>query len=203
MGNREIRDFFMNIDDIDIPNAATEEKSLGKLVRNKWLRKIILSAFIVASVLYGTNNIWANEKSKLKDLKEASYPELGLTISGINLGYWHKRTGLRLSQYYQNIAHNQMMLNLGYKLSDNEKTQQSINLLVGRIVGSDPGADYDYVYLGIAYGLNFSILGYRGFFLELGVAKVLQDNLGNLANDPFVPCTNIGYIYRFTPKEKR
>jgi len=68
-----------------------------KLIRNKWLRKSILSAFIVASVFYGANDLWADEKSKLRDLKEASYPELGLTISGINLGYWYKKTGLRLS----------------------------------------------------------------------------------------------------------
>jgi len=184
-------------------DEASEVSFWKKLVRNKWLRKIILSAFIVASVLCGTSNVWSDVKSKLIDLKDASYPELGFTISGINLGYWHKRTGLRLSQYYLNETRNQMMLNLGYKLSDNEKTQQSINLLAGRFVGSDPGADYDYAYVGIAYGLNFSILGYRGFFLELGMAKVLQDNLGNLANDPFVPCANIGYIYRLTPKEKK
>ena len=193
----------MNLD--DMLEEASEESFWRKLVRNKWLRKSILSAVTVASVLYVTSDAWSdefNKKSKLRDLKEASYPELGLTISGINLGYWHKRTGLRLSHYYLNETRNEMMLNLGYKLSDNEKTQKSINLLAGRFVGSDPGADYDYAYAGIAFGLNFSILGYRGFFLELGMAKVLQDNLGNLADDPFVPCANIGYIYRFTPKEK-
>jgi len=191
----------MNID--GILDKASKESFWIKLIKNKWLRKSILSAFIVASVLYGTNDLWADEKSKLGDLKEASYPELGLTTSGINLGYWYKRIGLRLSQYYLSGTHNEMMLNLGYKLSDNEKTQQSINLLAGRFVGSDPGADYDYAYIGIAYGLNFSILRCRGFFLELGMARVLQDNLGNLANDPFVPCANIGYIYRFTPEGKK
>jgi len=194
----------MNLD--DMLGEASEESFWRKVDMNKWLRKSILSAVTVASVLYGTSDAWAdefNKKSKLKDLKEASYTELGLTISGINLGYWHKRTGLRLSHYYLNETRNEMMLNLGYKLSDNEKTQKSINLLAGRLVGSDPGADYDYAYVGIAYGLNFSILGYRGFYIELGIAKVLQDNLGNLADDPFVPCANIGYIYRFTPKEKK
>jgi len=189
----------MNLDDMF--EEASEESFWGQLVRNKWLRKIILSAVTVTSVLYGTSDAWSDEF--IRDLKETSYPELGLTISGINLGYWHKRTGLRLSHYYLNETRNEMMLNLGYKLSDNEKTQKSINLLAGRFVGSDPGADYDYAYVGIAYGLNFSILGYRGFFFELGMAKVLQDNLGNLADDPFVPCANIGYIYRFTPKEKK
>ena len=169
---------------------------------NTLLRKSILSAVIAVFVLYGTGDVWSDE-SNLIDLKEVSYPELGLTSYGINLGYWYKRTGLRLSQYYLNETRNGMMLNLGYKLSDTEKTQTSINLLAARYVGSDPGADYDFAYAGIAYGLNFSILGYRGFFIELGIATVLQDNLGNLADDPFVPCSNIGYIYRFTPKEKQ
>ena len=156
----------MNLD--DMLKEASEESFWRKLVGNKWLRKSILSAVTVASVLYGARDAWSddfNRKSKPRDLKEASYPELGLTISGINLGYWYKRTGLRLSHYYLNETRNEMMLNIGYKLSDNERTQKSINLLAGRIVGSDPGADYDYAYVGIAYGLNFSILGYRGIFL--------------------------------------
>lgn len=184
---------------------ASEDSFWRKLFRNKLLRKSMLSIVTTASVLYGSSDAWSDEFNKIsqqRDLEEASYPELGLTSYGINLGYWHKRTGLRLSHYYLNETRNGMRLNLGYKLSDSEKTQKSINLLAGRYVGSDPGADYDFAYLGIAYGLNFSILGYRGFFIELGIAKVLQDNLGNLADDPFVPCTNIGYIYRFTPKSK-
>ena len=168
---------------------------------NKWLRKGTLSAVIAVSVLCGTGDAWSDE-SNLRDLQEVSYPELGLTSYGINLCYWRERTGFRLSQYYLNEDRNGMMLNFGYKLSDNAKTQKSINLLAGRYVGSDPGGDYDYAYVGIAYGLNFSVLGYRGFFIELGMAKVLQDNLGNLADDPFVPCANIGYIFRFTPNEK-
>ncbi|MFC1650653.1 hypothetical protein ACFL2X_03710 [Candidatus Latescibacterota bacterium] len=186
----------------DVLEKASEDSFLRMKVRNMWIRKRILFAVIVVSVLCGNSDAWSDE-FKLRDLKEASYPEVGLTTSGINLGYWHKRTGLRLSHYYLNKTRTEMILNLGYKLSDNEKTQKSINLLAGRFVGSDPGADYDYAYVGIAYGLNFSILGYRGFIIKLGMAKVLQDNLGNLADDPFVPCANIGYIYRFTPKEKK
>ena len=194
----------MNFD--DILEEASQESFWRKLFINKWFRKIILSVVTVASVLYGTGDAGSdefNKRSNLSDLKETSCPDLGLTFSGINLGYWYNRIGLRLSHYYLNETRNEMMLNLGYKLSDNEKTQKSINLLAGRYVGSDPGADYDYAYVGIAYGLNFSILGYRGFFIELGMAKVLQDNLGNLADDPFVPCATIGYIYRFTPKERK
>jgi len=63
----------MNID--DMLDEASEKNFWGKLVRNKWLRKSILSAFIVASVLYGANDIRSAEKSKLRNLKEASYPE--------------------------------------------------------------------------------------------------------------------------------
>lgn len=174
------------------------EKTVGKRRRERFLSVIILGF-----LLCGMSSIGANEKGTRRDLKKASYPELGLTTAGINLGYWYNRTGLRLSQFYLSETRNHMMLNIGYKLSDTPKTQHSINLLAGRYVGSDPGADYDYAYAGIAYGLNFSILGCRGFFGELGLAKVLQDNLGNLADDPFVPCANIGFIYRFTPNEKK
>ncbi len=150
--------------------------------------------------------VWANadyKESQPKNLKNISYPEIGLTTSSLlicpNLGYWFGPIGIRLSGMYQNENHNEAHLNLGYKLSDNEKTQHSINLLSGEIIGSDPGADYYYTYLGVAYGLNFSIKEYRGFFIEIGMAKVLHDHLGNLKDDPFVPCGTFGYIYRFTP----
>lgn len=194
----------MNLD--DMLEEATEKCICRYLLVNKWNKQFILSVVTVVSLLYGTSDMKADELNKrnnISDLKDASYPELGLTTYGINLGYWYGRTGLRLSNYYLNETRNGMMLNLGYKLSDNEKTQQSINLVTGRYVGSDPGADYDFAYAGIAYGLNFSIMGYRGFFMELGIGQVIQDNLGNLADDPFVPCAILGYIYRFTPKEMK
>ena len=69
------------------------------------------------------------------------------------------------------------------------KTQHSINLLTSWIAGSDPGADYRYGATGIAYSLN-----YRGIFLELGLAMPWRDDIGNLANDPVVPCGYLGYI---------
>jgi|GEM_PF-1602020 hypothetical protein len=191
----------MNAD--DMLEETTEHNLLRTLMGNRRLTIIFFSAFIFASALYGAYDARADElqtKRTPGDLKEASYPEAGLTTAGINLGYWYKRYGLRLSQYYLNENRTGMMLNLGYTLSDNEKTQKSINFLAGRYAGSDSGADYDYTYAGIAYALNFSIRGYRGFFFELGMAAVLQDNLGNLADDPIVPCANIGYIYRFTSK---
>jgi len=141
-------------------------------------------------------------EEKPRDLKHESYPELGVVCSLImnpTLGYWFGPVGVRVAGMYIGDDHNEFHLNLRYKFSDNENTQQSINLLFERIVGSDPGADYHYTCLGVAYGLNFSIKGYRGFFIEMGMAKVLHDNLGNLENDPFVPCGTFGYIYRFTP----
>ena len=172
---------------------------------NKWVMRNILFIIIIASMLFGSV-VWAaevNKESKPKDLKNISYPEIGLTgfplLISPNLGYWFGSIGIRLSGMYLNKNHNSVHFNLGYKFSDNEKTQKSINLLSGLIVGSDPGADYNYTYLGVAYGLNFSIKKYRGFFIEIGIAKVLHDHLGNLKDDPFVPCGTFGYIYRFTP----
>ncbi len=148
-------------------------------------------------------NEFGDQSSSAIDLQKASYPELGITTAGINLGYWFNRYGFRLSQYYLNNTHNRMTFNIGYKLSDNEKTQKSINILAGKYMGSDPGADYDYAYAGIAYGLNFSILGFHGLFLEIGIAKVLEDNLGNLDDDPFVPCGHFGYIHRLISKKNK
>ena len=176
--------------------------------KNKWVQICGLSIIAVAFLLCGSTHTWADrvyEENESRDLKAVSYPEMGLTTSFLlispNLGYWFGRMGVRLSGMYLGEDHQEAHLNLGYKWSDTMKTQHSINLLMGKIVGSDPGADYDYTYLGVAYGLNFSIIGYRGFFFELGMAKVLDDNLGNLADDPFVPCGSIGYMYRFTPKK--
>ena len=175
--------------------------------KNRWVQICSLSIIAVASLLCGSTHTGADRgygENEPRDLTEVSYPEVGLTTSSLlispNLGHWFGRVGIRLSGMYLGEDHQEAHLNVGYKWSDTARTQHSINLLTGKIVGSDPGADYDYTYLGIAYGLNFSIKGYRGFFFELGMAKVLDDNLGNLADDPFVPCGSLGYMYRFTPK---
>jgi len=145
----------------------------------------------------------AMAEEKPRDLKNESYPELGVVCSVImspTAGYWFGPVGVKVAGMYLGDDRNEFHLNLRYKFSDNEKTQHSINLVSEKIVGSDPGADYDFTCLGLAYGLNFSIKGYGGFYIEMGMAKVLHDNLGNLENDPFVPCGTFGYIYRFTPK---
>jgi hypothetical protein len=142
------------------------------------------------------------QEETLKDLRQASYPEIGLTSSFMlispNIGYWFGPIGVRVSGMYIDSDSNELHFNVGYKLSDNEKTQHAVNILASKIVGSDPGADYDFSHIGVAYSMNFSIKGHSGFFFELGLGVVLEDNLGNVEDEPVVPCGSFGYIYRFT-----
>lgn len=124
-----------------------------------------------------------------------SYPELGVLVTGIvqpSIGYWWGQTGMRVSGMYWDDAHHELHLNLGYSFRDTGKAQHSINILTSRVTGRDPGTDYDYAATGLAYSLN-----YRGFFVELGIARPWKDWEGNLANDPFIPSGYWGYIYRF------
>ena len=159
--------------------------------RSRTLR-IALSAFALSSTLWATC-LSAEEKVQL------SYPELGITTSTLivhpSIGYWWGRTGLRFTGMYLNKDHHEFHLNIGYWLYDSEKVQHSINLLTSWVAGRDPGADYKYGATGIAYSLN-----YKGFFLEIGLARPWRDDLGNLSNDPIVPCGYWGYIYRFRPE---
>ena len=160
------------------------------VARSKMIR-IALSAFAALLILWASY-IRAEEKDQL------SYPELGITTSFLlihpSIGHWWGRTGLRLTGMYVNKDHHEFHLNIGYAFSDSAKVQQSINLLTSWVAGSDPGADYRYGATGIAYSLN-----YRGFFLEIGLARPWRDDIGNLAHDPVVPCGYWGYIYRFRP----
>ena len=157
----------------------------------KMIRKLF-SAFAVVLILW-SSRIWAEENDPL------SYPELGLTSSMIiihpSAGYWWGRTGLRFTGMYLANDQHVFHLNVGYRLYDSKKVQHSINLLTSWVVGSDPGADYRYGATGIAYSINF-----RGIFVEIGLARPWRDELGNLANDPVVPCGYWGYIYRFRPE---
>jgi len=156
--------------------------------------KYLLSLSLFIGILFfSPNQLYAQEEGEIiiinehvgveekpRDLKHESYPELGVVCSLImnpTLGYWFGPVGVRVAGMYLGDDHNEFHLNLRYKFSDNENTQQSINLLSERIVGNDPGADYHYTSLGVAYGLNFSIKGYGGFFIEGGMAKVLHDKL--------------------------
>jgi hypothetical protein len=132
------------------------------------------------------STLWADEND------QQSYPEVGITTSGPSIGYWWGRTGVRVTGMYINKAHHELHLNLGYAFADSAKVQQSLNLLTSWVVGSDPGADYQYGATGIAYALN-----YRGFFVEIGLAHPWRDDIGNLENDPVIPCGYLGYIYRF------
>lgn len=129
-----------------------------------------------------------------------SYPELGITTSfqlvHPNIGYWWNHTGLRLTGMYLNRNHQEFHLNIGYSLYDTKTVQHSVNLLTSWVVGNDPGANYKYAATGIAYSVNF-----KGLFFEIGLARPWRDDLGNLANDPVVPCGYWGFIYRFRPRK--
>jgi len=154
--------------------------------------RLILSVLTILSVV-GPSCLIAGEKDQL------SYPELGITTSlqiiHPSIGYWWGKKGIRFPGMYLKKDLHEFHFNIGYALYESEKAQHSINLLTSKIAGSDPGADYDYWSTGIAYSLN-----YRGFFFELGLAWPWRDYLGNLSNDPVVPCGYFGYIYRFRPR---
>ena len=96
---------------------------------------------------------------------------------------------------YLNDEKKEFHFNIGYALSDTEKLQRSVNLLTSFVVGSDPGADYDYAATGIAYAIN-----YNGFFIELGIGWPWKDDIGNLDDDPVVPIGYLGYVHRFRQK---
>lgn len=93
---------------------------------------------------------------------------------------------------YLDREHYEYDFNIGYELADTQKVQHSINLLTSWVATRDPGADYRYAASGIAYGVN-----YHGIFAELGLAVPWRDEIGNLANEPVVPCGYFGYIHRF------
>ena len=153
------------------------------------MTKLVLLFFLISSIL------WAND-IKIDKKNYPSYLEFGITNSICtaqpNIGYWWKRMGFRFSGMYLNKDCHEYNINIGYRLYDSKKVQHSINLLTSWVVGSDPGADYKFGATGIAYSLN-----YRGFFLELGFARPWRDDIGNLANNPVIPCGYWGYIYRF------
>ncbi|MFC1550802.1 hypothetical protein ACFL46_05885 [Candidatus Neomarinimicrobiota bacterium] len=168
--------------------AQISSKQIDKLVDET------METFNVAGV--------AVVEEKSRDLKHESYPELGMVFSSImnpTIGYWFGSYGIRVAGMYLKENRNEFHLNLGYKILDNEKKQRSINILLSKIEGYDPGADYDFTSLGVAYSWN-TLFGVRGLFAQLGMAKVLHDNLGNVKDEFLVPCGYIGYMYRFTPK---
>ena len=134
---------------------------------------------------------------KADNEKYPSYPELGVILGLVlhpAVGYWWGRMGIRFSGMYKNNDDKEYHLNFGYVLRDTGKVQHSINLLTSRIVGSDPGADYDFAATGIAYGFN-----YKGFFFEIGLGLPWRDEIGNIKDDPVVPVGYLGYVHRFKP----
>lgn len=153
------------------------------------LRTITLSIIIMSVYCSAANAVQNME----------SYPELGLIIGGAlqpSVGYWWGKKGLRLSGIRSGGKKKEFHLNLGYTLSESKNSHRSINLITSRIIGNDPGADYNYAATGIAYGLN-----YKGFFIELGLGWPWRDDIGNLANRSVIPVGYWGYIYRFGQKK--
>ena len=153
---------------------------------DRLLRLIVLP---VTSVVMLAGSAGAQEEQV--DLR-TSYPEVGLITSGVNAGYWHRGMGIRLSGYYFDENNNHLMLNLRHRLSGREDRQQSINLLLGNINTSEPWADYDFSYIGLAYGAN-----YKGFSVEVGLAKALRDGLNNVKDELVLPYGTMGYVHRF------
>ena len=157
------------------------------VVVSKMVRSMLFA--VVSVIMLWTNTLGAEEQKKF------SYPEVGITKSMLirpSIGYWWNRTGVRLSGMYLNKDSHEFQSNIGYAFYDKVKLQQSINLVTSWVVGSDPGADYRFGATGLSYCIN-----YRGFFFELGLAVPWRDDIGNLENDPVVPCLSWGYIYRF------
>jgi len=156
----------------------------------KMARNILLAVVVI--MMFCTNAYATEEQTKL------SYPEVGITKSMLfrpSIGYWWNHAGVRLSGMYLDKDQQDFQFNMGYAFYDKVKMQQSINLVTFWVVGSDPGADYKYAATGLTYSIN-----YRGFFLELGLAVPWRDDIGNLEDDPVVPCLSVGYIYRFISK---
>lgn len=144
---------------------------------------------VVMLVLILGRSAWADDETY------GHHPELGVTVSSLvhpSVGYWWGRTGLRFSGIYLNDHFYEYHVNIGYVLSDSGTVQQGINVLTSWVSVSDAVADYDYAATGIAYSLN-----YNGFFFELGLAVPWKDELGNLSNNPVIPCGYWGYIHRF------
>lgn len=161
---------------------------------------LLIMLLLLAPTLYAGEGGAATEP---RDLKHESYLEIGAFLSDPTpspaVGYWFGPFGVRISGMYWSEDKNKIHLNLGYKRLDTERKQRSVNLLLSKNVGSDPGADYDFTSLGLAYSWN-TLFGIRGLFLEFGLARVLHDNIGNVEDELVVPVGQLGYIYRFTPK---
>jgi hypothetical protein len=127
-----------------------------------------------------------------EDLKSVWYFEAGgilgsPSIGGI-VGYWFGPVGIRVSGGYQEKRMNGIQFNLGYKLTDNNKTRHAVGVALGR--SQDRGCDYSY--LGPVYDLN-----YKWFFLEIGVGKVFNVKRGDFSDLPWWIILQVGYMHRF------
>ena len=141
----------------------------------------------------------AEKAVHISNYTSASYPELGILINGVTLGHWWEKLGMRMSVMYQDEKSHSMMLNLGFKFSDNRTTQHSLNIYAGRYAGPQGNHDEDVAFIGAGYAVNW-----HGIFLELGPAREWY-KAGHYwgSKSPKESATTLGgsfgYVYRFLP----
>ena len=173
--------------------------------RSACIPSLALRAASLLGALCVPSHVFADSNSPSESTEEApkpsasdSYFEAGLefnpfTYANLTLGYWFGHIGARISGGYIADDSNDLKIDLGYKIIDNGRWRHSAHLVLGQTEGSDPGADYNYSYAGVAYELN-----YRGLYVELGLGKDFIDRIGNLDGDPVIPVgTLLGYLYQF------
>lgn len=140
----------------------------------------------------------------LRDLRRDRYFEMGANLGWpavINgaVGYWFGPVGLRLSGMYWDGENqdgiNAVQCDIGYKLSDNVNTLHSVAVAGGTSRESLRG---EWSYLGAAYCLN-----HKWFFLEIGLAKIVEIRREVYPIGSFQAIFQIGYMHRFLPKSEQ
>ncbi|GJM33404.1 MAG: hypothetical protein DHS20C18_24050 [Saprospiraceae bacterium] len=147
-------------------------------------------------------------KPAVQNIIDKSYLELGLTYgtpAGLNMvvGYWHGRTGVRLSgMVYSGFT--ALQLHLGLKLSETTRRRHSIGLSFGNY--SFKGQQEGFHYIGPVYNytgapFNIKIL-HNSWFVEIGYVYGFGsgDEIGGGGSFPIV---QTGFVHRFVPNAPR
>ena len=109
----------------------------------------------------------------------------------LSLGCTYGNIDCRISGMYSDEKNNGLKLNLGYKVADIDNTRHIFGIAAGR--SQDSFCDWSF--MGPVYIFND-----RAFYLELGVAKVLEVRKGDFSNLPYFPIIQAGYNYQITTK---
>lgn len=122
-------------------------------------------------------------------VSKSSYPEIGVmlgTPGGINgaIGFWHNRTGFRISGGYTRERLYGYQATFGYILSDSKYSRHTFVFNTSYTSASC----VDYYYVGPGYNYN-----YKWFFLETSL------NFGEWNDEYSNPQLGIqiGYMHRF------